>query len=172
MNKLSMALFAVGISVGSISAQTTIQAPSYTNADLGVSPQGTALTTPNAIPGLTPSASTSTKYPPLTPEQQQQFVSQMEAQVQKAETRVQDLTARATNNTQMPMSSDKMFLENAIINLGVKKTLVEKFAASPSLRSPKVRQVLMNVLSNDDIQAADLAGLQAIVNSERPYTFP
>jgi len=72
----------------------------------------------------------------------------------------------------MPMSIDKVQLEGAITDLDVKKTLVSKFQSSPSLKSPKVRQVLMQILGKDFIQESDLAALQAVVNEERPYTYP
>ncbi len=54
----------------------------------------------------------------------------------------------------------------------MKKTLVAKFQGSPSLKSPKVQLALMQILAKDYIQESDLAALQAIVDEERPYTYP
>lgn len=158
-------------------AQTTTNSniQSFTNADLNQSVPN-ATTSSSAIPGLTTGATANQnapfKYPALTSDQLQQINEQMTAQLQIAEQRVQNLTSMVQDNTRMPMSIDKVRLEGAITDLDVKKTLVSKFAGSPSLKSPKVRLALMQILSKDFIQESDLAALQAIVNAERPYTYP
>lgn len=160
------------------------QIQSYTNANLppavttvggnsSPSPTPSPSSTNNSIPGLNINATANTpnKYPPLSPDQLQQIQSQMYAQIQVAEQRVQNLMANVQDHTRMPMSIDKVALEQAIIELDVKKTLVGKFLNSPSLKSPKVQQVLMGILSKTGVSAADLANLQSVVDSERPYTY-
>lgn len=137
----------------SVYAQSTINPPTSTQ------------------PG-TSTASTSSKYPPLPPDQLTQFNDQMYTQLQIEEQRVQTLMTRVQDPTIMPMSIDKVDLEAAIMDLDVKKTLVSKFVGSPSLKSPKVRQALLQILSKNYLQESDLAALQAIVNEERPYTYP
>lgn len=173
MKKYSIQMLVAGTTLlsASLFAQTT-NVQSYTNADLTPS---TTTTPQSSIPGLTTGANTPAapaKYPPLTADQIQQFNEQMLAQIQLAEQRVQNLMSKVQDNTRMPMSIDKVELEGAIIDLDVKKTLVSKFQGSPSLKSPKVRQALMQILSKDYIQEADLALLQAIVDAERPLTYP
>lgn len=129
---------------------------------------------PPVTPSTTPSANNNApfKYPALTQDQLQQFYDQMNVQVQNNEQRVQNLMMKVQDSTRMPMSIDKVDLEAAILDLDVKKTLVSKFMGSPSLKSPKVRLALMQILSKNYLQESDLAALQAVVDEERPYTYP
>lgn len=175
MKNLPLQLFVVAMPMfmATLEAQeiTNPDVQSFTNADLNQNPQN-----PNnnfsTIPGSTQNPNTSSKYPALTADQTQQINDQMNAQLQMAEQRVQNLMSKVQDATRMPMSMDKVELESAITDLEVKKTLVSKFTGTPSLRSPKVRQVLLQILSKNFIQEADLATLQNIVNEERPYTYP
>ncbi|BBI17004.1 hypothetical protein [Neochlamydia sp. S13] len=112
------------------------------------------------------------KYPSLTLEQTKQVNQEINMRVKEAEQLMQNQWRVVQDKTRMPMSIDKVQLENAITNLEVKKTLAAKFINSPSLKSPKVREILIQVLSKDLIQASDLAALQNIVDRERPYTYP
>ena len=159
----------------SLHAQNT-QVQSFTNADLD--PTAPSTTQHSNTPGMstgTPANQNQNapfKYPALTPDQMQQINDQMNTQIQNAEQRVQNLMSMVQDRTRMPMSIDKVQLDAAITDLDVKKTLAAKFAGSPSLKSPKVRQVLMQILSKDLIQQSDLATLQVIVDQERPYTYP
>lgn len=184
MKNFSISTLLVGASVCSVSlfAQTATNSnvQSFTNADLNPNPPSANATQNQAAP-VTPAATTDTtntnqnapfKYPALSQDQLQQITDQMSAQIQNAEQRVQNLMNRVQDPTRMPMSIDKVELEGAIMDLDVKKTLVSKFANSPSLKSPKVRQVLFQILAKDYIQESDLAALQAIVNEERQYTYP
>ena len=178
MKKQLLYLLLSGISIVSLPLHADIR--SFTNADLNpnVTTVGGNSNTPNAstnqsTPGQTPNATTpGSKYPPLSPSQEQQILSQMNAQIQTAEQRVQNQMDLVQDHTRMPMSFDKVVLEQAIMDLEVKKTLVGKFQNSPSLRSPRVQQVLMGILSKEGISAADLANLQSVTDAERPYTYP
>lgn len=159
--------------LASLQAQSTQDVQSFTNADLNSG----AATTMTPSTGATATTQPQTqnapfKYPELTPDQIQKFNDQMNAQVQVAEQRVQNLMSRVQDATRMPMSIDKVELEAAIMALDVKKTLASKFATTPSLRSPKVRQALMDIMQKQYLQESDLVTLQAIVNAERPYTYP
>lgn len=153
------------------------QVQSFTNANLPATPTTPSSAKPstnNTIPGLdvNTNAPVIKKYPALTADQEKQLQSQMASQIQNAEQRVQSLINSVQDKTRAPMSIDKVELEQAIIDLEVKKTLVGKFQNSPSLRSPNVQQALMSVLSKNGITAGDLANLQSITDSERPYTYP
>lgn len=112
------------------------------------------------------------KYPSLTLEQTKQINQEINVRVKEAEQLMQNQLRIVQDKTRMPMSIDKVQLENAITNLEVKKTLAAKFIDSPSLKSPNVRAILLQVLSKDLIQASDLAALQNVVDRERPYTYP
>lgn len=158
-----------------LQAQNT-NVQSFTDADLNQMTPPSQPSNPSSMPGTSTSATatqnTPFKYPALTQEQIQQINDQLNAQIQDAEQRVQNFTNLVKDSTRMPMSIDKVELESAIIDLDVKKTLAAKFQGSPSLRSPKVRQVLMQIMSKKYIQESDLATLQAVVDAERPYTYP
>ncbi|MBN9378808.1 MAG: hypothetical protein BGO14_03650 [Chlamydiales bacterium 38-26] len=175
MKKLTTIAACTFLGFASLQAAAQSGVQSYTNSDLNQIP-GINPPSSSTIPGISNSPSSNTptsfKYPALTPEQIQQFNEQMAGQVQNAEQRVQSLMNMVQDRTRMPMSIDKVQLEGAITDLDVKKTLVSKFQSSPSLKSPKVRQVLMQILGKDFIQESDLAALQAVVNEERPYTYP
>lgn len=92
---------------------------------------------------------------------------EMNAAVQKAENEVQVQFKNATRRDTVPLWSDKVQLENAIIQLEVKKTLVNNFKGTISLQSPLVRAKLIQLLNQDIIMESDLAELQNLVNQER-----
>ncbi|HRD55060.1 MAG TPA: hypothetical protein PLC42_01550 [Parachlamydiaceae bacterium] len=92
---------------------------------------------------------------------------EMDAAVQKAENEVQAQFKNATRRDTVPLWSDKVQLENAIIQLEVKKTLVNNFRGTVSLQSPLVRSKLLELLNKDIIMESDLAELQNLVNQER-----
>lgn len=149
---------------------TSAKVQSYTNTDLN---QSNPTPSNSNIPGMNANqTATTTKYPALTPEQIQQFNEQMNSQIQNSEQRVQSLMGVMQDQTRMPMDIDRVALEGAITDLDVKKTIFAKFQGSPSLKSPKVRQALLDILSKNYIQESDIATLQAIVDAERPYTYP
>lgn len=89
---------------------------------------------------------------------------QMNQAVQNAEKNVQQLLTNATRTDVAPTWDSKLQLENAIIQLEVKKTLVENFRGAISLNSPVVRQRLLEVLNKDSITQADIAELQSLIN--------
>ena len=92
------------------------------------------------------------------------YISQMDQAIQKAESHVQDLLKNATRRDVVPTWASKVELENAIMQLEVKKTLVEKFRGAASLQSPDVRGKLMQILNKESIDESDLAELQNYVN--------
>lgn len=112
--------------------------------------------------------SPNSNYGSIPPGEGDNFNLQMQQEIQKAQQRVDKLARIATDQTRMPMMADKMALQNAMIMLEVKKTLVGNFQNTISVRSPLVRQALLNVLRKESISTGDLAELQAIVRQERP----
>lgn len=89
---------------------------------------------------------------------------QMNQAVQNAEKNVQQLLANANRTDVAPSWEAKLQLENAIIQLEVKKTLVANFQGAVSLNSPIVRQRLLEILNKDMITQADIAELQSLIN--------
>lgn len=160
MRKLSIyAILSLAMLSSGLHAQTS-----------GNSLTGPQETTPPST--MTPAEPAPMKYPPLTEVQLKEFQDKMNALVQVDEKQVEEMLIKIQDLSKMPTYFDKSVLENAIINLTVKKTIIEKFGNSPSLKSPKVRQALISVLSKPHLTEADLANLQSITNSERQYTYP
>jgi len=95
------------------------------------------------------------------------FNSKLDAALQKAEADVQKAYVRATTHENIPTWDSKVFLENAAIQLEVKKTLVNNFKGTVSLQSAAVRAKLLEVLDKSIITQADLAELQSLVNQEK-----
>jgi|GEM_PF-1784472 len=92
------------------------------------------------------------------------YAPKMDQAVQKAEAEVQALLKNATRKDVVPTWASKVELENAITQLEVKKTLVEKFKEAASLQSPQVRDKLLQILNKESIDESDLSELQSIVN--------
>lgn len=76
------------------------------------------------------------------------------------ETRVKNLTARATDRSNAPLSFDKVALGNAMIMLDVKRTLVNNFWDNPVTQNTGFQQRLINILNKDLITEGDLSELQ------------
>lgn len=106
-------------------------------------------------------------YEPLSIEEAAMFQGQLEQLVQKAEKKVKELQQNATRKDVAPTWTSKVELQNGIVQLEVKKTLVNNFKGTESLQSPKVRQKLMEILNKPDISTADLAELQNLVLDEK-----
>lgn len=112
-------------------------------------------------------SSLSAEYPPLTPAQEASFEAQMNAIIARAEQHVKDTQYNATRTDIAPTWSSKLELQNAIIQLEVKKTLFNNFKNTASLRSPLVQQKLLATLRLPSITTADLADLQNTVLTEK-----
>lgn len=107
------------------------------------------------------------EYAALSAQDTKAFNAQLDALIEKAESKVKNLEAQVASRENVPTWNTKLELQNAIIQLEVKKTLVGNFKGSESLQSPKVRQQLINVLSKPSITTADLAELQSLVLEEK-----
>jgi hypothetical protein len=111
--------------------------------------------------------SPATEYAPLSGNALNNYYGQLDAQIQKAEKRVKDLEANVASQAISPTWSSKLEMQNAIIQLEVKKTLVGNFKGTESMRSALVRQRLLDVLSKPSISTGDLAELQSLVLDEK-----
>lgn len=107
------------------------------------------------------------QYPVLDPQQQAQYSKQLSDAIARAEQSVKDNERNATRTDISPNWNSKLELQNAVIQLEVKKTLVNNFKGTDSLRSAAVRQKLLNVLNKSVITTADLADLQSLVIDEK-----
>lgn len=105
------------------------------------------------------------QYPALSSTQSTEFQKQLDSAVSTAETRVQELKSQKEGST--PTWNSKLELQNAIVQLEVKKTLVNNFKNTESLRSDSVRNKLAEILNKPIITTADLADLQSLVLQEK-----
>jgi len=87
--------------------------------------------------------------------------------IQRAEKEVQRTQAGATAKNVMPTWNSKLELQNAITQLEVKKTLANNFRGTESLKSPLVREKLIQILNMPFITTANLADLQSLVLQEK-----
>lgn len=95
------------------------------------------------------------------------YENQLNAAIARAEQDVKDTQYSATRRDQAPTWNSKLEYQNAIVQLEVKKTLVNNFKGTESLKSPVVRAKLLQVLNKPMITTADLAELQSVVIEEK-----
>lgn len=107
------------------------------------------------------------EYPKLTEAQAAQFQDSLDKIISQAEKHVQEVQQNATRKDVAPTWNTKLELQNAIVQLEVKKTLVNNFKGTESLRSPSVRAKLIKTLNLPMITTADLADLQNLVLEEK-----
>lgn len=120
-----------------------------------------------AVSALVISGHLLAQYPPLTPDLEQSMEAQMNSAIANAEAYVKQTEYNATRTDMAPTWNTKLEMQNAIIQLEVKKTLVNNFKNTQSLRSPLVQQKLIAVLNLKNITTADLADLQNLVLQEK-----
>lgn len=106
-------------------------------------------------------------YPPLSQEEIGKYNQQLQQAIQNAENRVATAQKFATRRDVAPTWDSKLELQQAITMLEVKKTLMNNFLGTESLRSAAVRTKLLNLLNSPDITTADLAALQNLVLNEK-----
>ena len=99
--------------------------------------------------------------------QENDYENQLNAAIARAEQDVKDTQYSATRRDQAPTWNSKLEYQNAIVQLEVKKTLVNNFKGTESLKSPVVRAKLLQVLNKPMITTADLADLQSVVIEEK-----
>lgn len=99
--------------------------------------------------------------------QEDDYENQLNAAIARAEQDVKDAQNSATRRDQAPTWNSKLEYQNAIVQLEVKKTLVNNFKKTESLKSPVVRAKLLQILNKSMITTADLAELQSVVIEEK-----
>lgn len=112
------------------------------------------------------SVSTQT-YPQLSQADLSRFDQLMQQAINAAEKRVETAQHFATRHDVSPTWDSKLEYQQAITMLEVKKTLMNNFKGTESLRSSAVRTKLLNLLNSSDITTADLANLQNLVLNEK-----
>lgn len=105
--------------------------------------------------------------PPLSHEESKSFQNQIDQALKKAEQQVESAKYSATRKDIAPTTFSKIELQNALVQLDVKKTLVNNFKGTESLGSPLVRRKLIEILNKTLITPADLADLQGLVLEEK-----
>ena len=106
-------------------------------------------------------------YPSVSQADMSNFEKQLEQAIKNAEKAVEAAKYSATRRDIAPTSVSKIELQNAIVQLDVKKTLVSNFRGSESIQSPLVRRKLIEVLNKSLIMPSDLADLQSLVLEEK-----
>lgn len=104
-------------------------------------------------------------YPEMTAQEKQVFEQEVQKALQAAEERVQEVVKRLGEPAIYP--SAKIELEIATTQLEVKQTIWQNFMGASSLRSPVVRQKLLELLNKEEITGVDLLEFQKIVNDEK-----
>lgn len=104
---------------------------------------------------------------PSTVYQEDDYENQLNAAIARAEQDVQETQNNATRRDMAPTWNSKLEYQNAIVQLEVKKTLVNNFKKTESLKSPVVRAKLLQILNKPMITTADLADLQSVVIEEK-----
>lgn len=107
-----------------------------------------------------------TDYTPLSASDLQKYYDQLNKQLELSEKHLQQLVDEMANPKMMSPSL-RIELQVAIDQNEAKKTLFQNFVDTPSMRSPAVRQRLLEILSSNEIKERDLLGLQQLVDSER-----
>lgn len=109
------------------------------------------------------------QYPALSPEEGDEFMKKMQQAIDKAEKTLEAAQYQATRHDVMPTWESKIEFQHAITMYEVKKTLMNNFKGTESLRSRAVREKLLKVLNSSDISMADLADLQSLVLNEKEH---
>jgi hypothetical protein len=109
----------------------------------------------------------SSAYPAMNQAELTGYYNQLEQAINKAEKAVEQAKYEATRKDIIPSSVNTIALQNAIVQLDVKKTLVNNFKGTESLQSPLVRRELLAVLNKSLIMPSDLANLQGLVLEEK-----
>lgn len=109
----------------------------------------------------------SSVYPPLSQADNDSFEQQVAGALKNAEKQVEAARYSATRRDIAPTTVSKIELQNALIQMDVKKTLVSNFKGTESLQSPLVRRKLIEVLNKSIIMPSDLADLQTLVLEEK-----
>ena len=99
--------------------------------------------------------------------QEGDYENLLNAAIAKAEQDVKNAQNSATRRDQAPTWNSKLEYQNAIVQLEVKKTLVNNFRKTEALKSPVVRAKLLQILNKSMITTADLADLQSVVIEEK-----
>ncbi len=106
-------------------------------------------------------------YPPLTDQQKASFYGQLEDQTTLTQQKLKELENRMGNPDLLMSPALKIEIKRTAEAAKVKEILASEFVGKQSLRSPRVRQILLDVMSKDDIQPQDIERLQEIVDREK-----
>lgn len=114
-----------------------------------------------------PSSSGGVTYAPLDSQQMDNFNKEMQQAINNAQKKTDELAHFATRRDISPTWASKVQLKYAMIQLEVKKTLMNNFKDSEAIRSFAVREKLLKLLNSDEITTSDLADLQNLVLREK-----
>lgn len=106
-------------------------------------------------------------YSTLTDQQRQQYEQALLNEIQVQEKRINDIMQHVASGQYVSTVVDNVRIRTASAVLQVKQTLYSNFVGTQSLRSPLVRQQLMDLMKKDDISPSDLAAFKALVEQEK-----
>lgn len=107
------------------------------------------------------------EYRPLNEQQMNQYLQALQDEIRLQEKRINDIMQGVAKGQYVSTVVDNVRIRTASAVLQVKQTLYSNFVGTQSLRSPLVRQQLLNLMKKDDITASDLASFQALVEQEK-----
>lgn len=96
------------------------------------------------------------------------YYSSLKQQVDKQNKLVEDMLQSVKERKTIFSQAQRAEMENAIVDLDVKRTLYSNFYNKESVKkSPVIREKLLQVMSQRNITEADLASLQSVVQQEK-----
>lgn len=106
-------------------------------------------------------------YQPLTDQQMSQYLQSLQGEIRLQEQRINNIMRDVANGQYVSTVVDNVRIRTASAVLQVKQTLYSNFVGTQSLRSPFVRQQLLNLMKKDEITTSDLAAFQSLVEQEK-----
>jgi len=104
-----------------------------------------------------------TTPPPFTEEAEIDFYEQLQDELAASENQVHALVMEKANNRTIFTHQRQIMLESAKSAMQTKYTLYSNFYQTPSIQSPQVRRILLNIFQSDEVTTDDLQNLQSAV---------
>lgn len=108
-----------------------------------------------------------TTYPPLTNQQLSEFQQAMTTAIEQSKQQLSDLWQSIGSSKTVLTAADKIKVDTLSTMIATKEILAGKFMQADSIRSPAVREAVLNILHKEEISEADLLNLQSIVDREK-----
>lgn len=100
-------------------------------------------------------------------QQLQAFYDSMIKSVNKAQEELDQIVTQGIDAKTAPAPDWMQQLDNAVFMLKVKYALAWNLRGAAALRSPLIREKILQILNKEAIEQSDVAELQTLINSER-----